>query len=59
MRRPYASTRDVDPYLLYKMIAVGRYGESEYPIYALSNAKGVSIRTGANIIDMYEYERDD
>lgn len=59
IRRPYASTRDVDPYLLYRMIAVGRYGDSEFPIYALSNAKGVAVRTGGSIIEMYEYERDD
>jgi hypothetical protein len=41
------------------MIAVGRYGDSEFPIYALSNAKGVAVRTGGSIIEMYEYERDD
>lgn len=59
MRRPYASNRDVDPYLLYRLVGVGKEGRDEFPIYALTDSKGVSVRTGTDIYELYEYERDD
>ena len=59
MHRPYASSRDVDPNLLYKLVSIGKVGSSSIPIYALTNSKGVSIRTGSDVYEMYEFERDD
>lgn len=59
LRRPYASVKDADPYLLYRLVGVGREGRDEFPIYALTDSKGVSVRTGTDIYELYEYERDD
>lgn len=59
MRRPYASVKDADPYLLYRLVGVGMEGRDEFPIYALTDSKGVSVRTGTDVYELYEYERDD
>lgn len=59
MHRPYASSKDVDPNLLYKLIYIGKFGNDEIPVYALTNSKGVSVRTGTDIYELYEFDRDD
>lgn len=59
MRRPYATTKNADPYLLYKLVQTGRTGDKEIPIYAITDAKGVSIKAGFQDYDLYEYDRDD
>ena len=60
MRRPYASSKDADPYLLYRLVSIGIDKEGhEKPIYALANQKGISVRAGSQLFEIFEYDRND
>lgn len=60
MHRPYSSSRDADPYLLYRLVSIGVDKDgNEKPVYALANQKGVSVRAGSQLFEIFEYGRDD
>ena len=64
MRRKNSSMYAIDPYILYKLVAVGVKEDNngalhEYPVYALTYPKGYSVNALSQRFDFYEYERDD
>lgn len=59
MRRPFTTSRDSAPYLLYRLATVIKKGNNEFPVYALATQKGLSIKAGSQTFDIYEYDRFD